>query len=162
CSRCTAARAAARRLRTLARSSRIISRRRKPASCSCSRCRPRASPRSCRRSTIVRPPELRMSPTSIGLFVFACTFGGALGGLSLRFLLPAHHLNEDSRETVKAGIGLIATMTALVLGIVTGSAKSSFDGVNTAIKRVSADLIALDRTLARYGPETAQLRAGLQ
>jgi len=103
-----------------------------------------------------------MSPTAIGVVVFTCTFGGALAGLALRLRLPDHHVSKESRDTVKAGIGLIATMTALVLGIITGSAKSSFDDVNAAIKRVSADLIALDRTLVRYGPETAPLREAIR
>jgi hypothetical protein len=101
-----------------------------------------------------------MSP--IRWLVVTCTFGGALAGLGLRRRLPRHHVSDESRETVQAGIGLIATMTALVLGIITGSAKSSFDDVNTAIKRVSADLIALDRTLMRYGPETAPLREAIR
>jgi hypothetical protein len=103
-----------------------------------------------------------MSPALIGIIVFACTFGGALAGMRLRVLLPEHHVSQESRESVKAGIGLIATMTALVLGIVTGSAKSSFDEMDSAVKTVSADLIALDRALARYGTETAALRATLR
>jgi len=103
-----------------------------------------------------------MSPAIIGLIVFACTFGGALVGMRLRAVLPDHHLSEETRETVKAGIGLIATMTALVLGIVTGSAKNTFDAMDSAVKTVSADLIALDRALLRYGPEATGLREALK
>jgi hypothetical protein len=61
-----------------------------------------------------------MDPTLVGMIVFACTLGGALIGNWLRTTLPEHHLNDESRDTVKLGIGLIATMTALVLGVVTG------------------------------------------
>jgi hypothetical protein len=75
--------------------------------------------------------------------------------------LPEHWLSE-STETVKVGIGLIATMTALVLGLVTASAKSSFDAVDTTVKQTATQLLALDRVLARYGSETGEIRKGLQ
>ena len=63
---------------------------------------------------------------------------------------------------VKVGIGLIATMTALVLGLVTASAKSSFDAVDSAVKTTAIELLTLDRVLARYGAETGAIRQGLQ
>ncbi len=102
-----------------------------------------------------------MNPTAIGMLVFACTFGGALAGIWLRAVLPEHHLSDESKDTVKVGIGLIATMTALVLGLVTASAKSSFDAPDTAVKHTAADVLALDRALARYGPETREVREAL-
>lgn len=49
-----------------------------------------------------------MNPITIGIFVFACTFGSALAGLWLRAVLPQHHLDGESQATVKVGIGLIA------------------------------------------------------
>lgn len=103
-----------------------------------------------------------MNPTRVGLIVFTSVFGGALLGMWLRTVLPKHHLEPESRETVKVGIGLIATMTALVLGLVTASAKSSFDSVNAAVRQVSINILALDRALARYGPETGEIRKNLQ
>lgn len=103
-----------------------------------------------------------MNPTLVGMIVFACTFGGVLLGMWLRATLPEHHLNNESRDTVRLGAGLIATMTALVLGLVTASAKSSFDSMNTAVKQSAVDILTLDRVLARYGPETSEIRGGLQ
>src|SRR5512137_1012041 len=103
-----------------------------------------------------------MNPTVIGLIVFACTFGGAMLGMWLHTTLPKHHLDADSKETVKLGVGLIATMTALVLGLVTASAKSSFDVVDTAVKQTAVEILVLDRALARYGSETSEIRKGLQ
>src|SRR5215472_3940091 len=102
-----------------------------------------------------------MNSISVGALVFACTFGGALAGIWLRTVLPDYHLSDASKDTVKLGIGLIATMTALVLGLVTASAKSSFDDMAKAIKHTAADILALDRTLARYGPETKEVRHAL-
>jgi hypothetical protein len=103
-----------------------------------------------------------MKPLWIGIVVFICTFGGALFGMWLRGILPVHHLRDESRDTVRLGIGLVATLTALVLGLMTASAKSSFDGLNTAIKNIAADVIATDRLLARYGPETEDIRTTLK
>jgi len=98
----------------------------------------------------------------VGLVVFACTFGGALLGMWLRKVLPAHHLESESKDTVKVGVGLVATMTALVLGLITSSAKNSFDAVDTAVRQSATQVLALDRALARYGPETGETRKGLQ
>jgi hypothetical protein len=80
----------------------------------------------------------------------------------LRTALPKTHLDADSKDTVKVGIGLIATMTALLLGLVTASAKSSFDAANTAVKQAAINILALDRALARYGPETDEIRKRIQ
>lgn len=85
-----------------------------------------------------------------------------MAAMWLRAHLPEHHLNDETRDTVKLGIGLIATMTALILGLVTASAKSSFDELNTTIRHTSADVLTLDRTLERYGSETAPIRAALK
>lgn len=103
-----------------------------------------------------------LSPAIIGLLVFAATFGGALVGIWLRQRLPAHHLDADSQSTVKVGIGLIATMTALVLGLVTASAKSSYDTLDSAVKQSAAEVLSLDRILARYGPEAQPVREALR
>jgi hypothetical protein len=103
-----------------------------------------------------------VNPTFVGIVVFLCTFVGALLGMRLRSMLPPDHIDSDSRDTVKLGIGLIATMTALVLGLVTASAKSSFDAVDQAVRETAIEILALDRLLARYGSETAGVRDGLQ
>lgn len=103
-----------------------------------------------------------MNPLVIGSIVFACALGGALIGNWLRTVLPAHHLDGESRDSVKVGIGLIATMTALVLGLVTASAKSSFEAVNTMVRTTAIEILTLDRALARYGPDTGEIRSALR
>lgn len=95
---------------------------------------------------------------TIALIVFIGIFGGALFGLFLSMALPQHHLSSESKETVKMGAGLVATMAALVLGLLVGSAKSSFDAMNTGLTEMGARIIMLDRVLAHYGPETKDVR----
>jgi hypothetical protein len=100
-----------------------------------------------------------LSPMTISWVVFACTCAGALLGMSLRRILPEHHINEDSKDFVKLGMGLIATMAALVLALLITSAKSYHDLQNTEVTELASDFILLDRTLALYGPETTDARS---
>jgi hypothetical protein len=99
---------------------------------------------------------------SIAVIVFVCVFGSALLGLYLHPLLPEHHLSDESVTVIKLTIGLIATMAAIVLGLLISSAKTSFDTANAAVVRDATDIILLDRTLAQYGPETQEIRALLK
>jgi hypothetical protein len=103
-----------------------------------------------------------MGSMAIAGIVFACTFGGALGGMILRAVLPEHHVSQESKDVVKLGAGLIATLSALVLGLLIASAKSSFDAQRTGFQQLSANLVLLDRALARYGPETKDTREALR
>jgi hypothetical protein len=101
-------------------------------------------------------------PIAIALVVLACVFGGALLGMLLRTVLPEHHLNEASKDVVKLVTGLIATLAALVLGLLIASAKNSFDTVNEGFRQSAAKIILLDRALAQYGPETKEVREVLR
>jgi hypothetical protein len=103
-----------------------------------------------------------VNPFTIGVVVFVLTLGAALAGIMLRGVLPDHHLDGESRDTVKLGIGLIATMTALVLGLVTASTKAAFDALDQTVKHTAADILSLDRVLARYGPEAQPIRVAMK
>jgi hypothetical protein len=103
-----------------------------------------------------------MGSVTTATIVFVCVFGGALLGMLLRAALPGHHLNQDSKDVVKLAMGLIATMAALVLGLLTASAKSEFDLQTSELQQGAAKVIQLDRALARYGPETKEIRDGLR
>ncbi|MBB5460289.1 hypothetical protein [Paraburkholderia sp. Cpub6] len=99
-----------------------------------------------------------MTHLFITLIVFVCVFGSALFGLYLRGVLPAHHLSDDSIGVVKLATGLIATMAALVLGLLISSAKNSFDTLNSELVHNSANVISLDRALAHYGSQAQEIR----
>jgi hypothetical protein len=103
-----------------------------------------------------------VSPMAIGWIVFALVFGSALLAMFVRNALPEHHLNADSKDVVKLGIALIATMSALVLSLLVASAKSAFDTRSSQLMQASADIVLLDRALSRYGPETKEARSLLQ
>lgn len=103
-----------------------------------------------------------MSPILTALLVFACIFAGALVGLALRERLPGHHLSKESGDTVKLVAGLLATLSALVLGLMIASAKDSFDTVNAGLQKTLSKLIVIDRMLAEYGGEADELRRVLK
>jgi hypothetical protein len=99
-----------------------------------------------------------MNSIVIHLIVFVCIFGAVLFGMLLRAVLPEQHLGADSKDTIRLGIGVIATMSALVLGLLVSSAKTFFDAQSSEITQMSTNVILLDRVLAQYGPETKEAR----
>ena len=99
-----------------------------------------------------------MSALALSSLIFALTLGGILLGTLLRRALPEHHLSENSQDVVRLGVGLIATISALVLGLLIAAAKSSFDTQSTQITQITADIILLDNLLAEYGPEARPIR----
>jgi len=98
----------------------------------------------------------------IGLLVLVSTVGGAALGMLLRRLLPEDHLREDSKDMVRLGMGLVATMTALILGLLVASAKSTYDAQREGLDQISANLVLLDLMLAQYGPEATPARQQLR
>ncbi len=51
------------------------------------------------------------------------------------------------------GTGLIGTIAALVLGLLIGSANSSYGNKDSQVQQITANVVLLDRTLSQYGPE---------
>lgn len=90
--------------------------------------------------------------------IFSCLFGAALLGLLLRTRLPEHHLSSESKDVVKLGMGLLATMAALVLSLLIASAKTSHDTRRTELIYLAANVILLDRLMAHYGPDARAAR----
>jgi hypothetical protein len=59
-------------------------------------------------------------------------------------------------------MGVIGTMTAILLGVLIGSAKSFYDSQSQELTEFSAKIALLDRALALYGPETHDIRSQLR
>lgn len=103
-----------------------------------------------------------MSPHVIGLLVFASLFGAALLGMRIRAWLPDHHLAPEAKDSVRLAMGTVATMAALVLGLLVAATKGSYDTERNETIQLAARIIYLDRVLAMYGPETAVPREELK
>ena len=100
-----------------------------------------------------------MSSLAIASIVFVCVFSSGLFGLFLRAALPKHHLSEDSTGVVKLGTGLIATLAALVLGLLIASAKTSFDNIKDEVMQAAVMIVQLgDERSTRFAPRCRCLR----
>ncbi|WP_233235906.1 hypothetical protein [Bordetella sp. LUAb4] len=99
-----------------------------------------------------------MSHVMIAFGVFSLVLACALFGVRLRTVLAARHLQSPSLNAIKLATGLIATLAALVLGLLVSSSKSTLDTVNNELVHNAINFLQLDRLLLAYGPEAQPLR----
>jgi hypothetical protein len=103
-----------------------------------------------------------MSPLQTSLVAFACIFGGTFLGIFVRNKMPHRHLSGDTKDIVRQGTGLIATLASLVLGLLIASANGKFETESSQIKQLTANIVLLDNTLDLYGQDAAPARAVLR
>ena len=97
---------------------------------------------------------------SVVLFALAffCPLLGAGIGISLRRRLPAHHLSRDATDVIKLATGLMATLVALILGLLISAANTYRSTIETEYKQSLASIVHLDEDLQAYGPDTRKIR----
>jgi len=98
----------------------------------------------------------------IALILFVGLVGVTLLGGCLRRLVPAEHLSADSKDVVKLSLGLVGTMTAILLGLLISSAKGTFDSTRSEVIQMAAKVALLDRVLKLYGPQATDSRRALE
>jgi len=103
-----------------------------------------------------------MTPLALSGFIFVLLIAGILLGSLLNRALPEHHLSKESQDVVRLGVGLIATIGALVLGLLIAAAKGNFDTQSAQVRQITADVILLDKLLAQYGPQATPIREELR
>ena len=103
-----------------------------------------------------------MNATITALIVFGCLVGAVLIGRTFRSLLPEAHLSTESKDAIKLAIGLVATMSALVLGLLVSSAKGAYDTERSEVILMASKVTFLGRVLDAYGPDAADVRAQLR
>jgi len=103
-----------------------------------------------------------MIPFLMSLAAFACIFGGTFLGIYIRRRLPDRHLSGDTKDIVRQGTALIATLASLVLGLLIASANGKYETESSQIKQLTASMVILDNTLGLYGPEAEPVRALLR
>ena len=104
----------------------------------------------------------RMTPIVIALVAFAlAAIGISLGRLTQRWV-PEDHLNSDSKEVIKLSMGVVATLAALVLGLLVASARSTYGQRESEIDQITAYTILLDKLLAQYGDGAHAARDSLR
>ena len=83
-------------------------------------------------------------------------------GFICQKLIPEHHFSSESKDAAKLGAGLVATLAALILGLLISSTKGTLDQCTTLINEVATNYIHLDRLLSDYGTDTAPIRSELR
>ncbi|MDI4665419.1 hypothetical protein K9U40_13925 [Xanthobacter autotrophicus] len=102
-----------------------------------------------------------MGSLVIAAFVFVCLFGGACAGMWASRRLKEQHLTKETQEAVKLGVGMVAAMASLILGLMTASVKGNFDSTSRDVQQYTTLLITLDVALKHYGPDADAARAAL-
>jgi hypothetical protein len=79
-------------------------------------------------------------------------------GSYLRLVLPDDHTQADSKDILMTSAGMMATLIALIIGLLVTSAKGTYDEANSSITQGGAKVITLDYYLSNYGPEAKEAR----
>ncbi|MFG1393326.1 bestrophin-like domain [Xanthobacter agilis] len=102
-----------------------------------------------------------MQALLVSAIVFVGLFGGVCAGMFGARRLREEHLSKETQEAVKLGVGMVAAMSSLILGLMTASVKGNFDTTARDVQQFATDLITLDVVLRTYGPGTDDARKGL-
>ncbi|MGH6752862.1 MAG: hypothetical protein ACREDP_11920, partial [Bradyrhizobium sp.] len=103
-----------------------------------------------------------MSSTIAFLASFVSVLIGAAIGMILKKSLSANLLEGGSREAIRLGAGFLATLAALVIGLMIASAKNTYDAQNTNIRQLGTNAVLVDQMLTKYGPEAKAARTLLR
>ncbi len=99
-----------------------------------------------------------MGSWAVAAIAFGCMFVGAMGAMGIARYLPAHHISKETQDAVKLGVGMIAAMASLILGLMTASVKGNFDTTDRDVHTYATYVLGLDASLRHYGPDTAAAR----
>jgi hypothetical protein len=80
-------------------------------------------------------------------------FASAMLGMLIRRKLPESHLSDETKSVVTLSMGVVGTLTALVLSLLIATASSTYNTRNQEITVLAAKVIQLERLLRRYGPQ---------
>ncbi|HTR42426.1 MAG TPA: hypothetical protein VMH87_12490 [Pseudomonadales bacterium] len=94
--------------------------------------------------------------------ICCCLLAAVVLGVRLRTFLPEQHLSAESRDAIKLALGLVATMTAILLGLLVSSAKTTYDTERNEVVQIAAKITFLNRLLTIYGPEAEPVRVHLR
>ncbi|MFG1376940.1 hypothetical protein [Xanthobacter autotrophicus] len=103
-----------------------------------------------------------MNALVVATLVFACLFGGTIAGMRASRRLQERHLSKETQEAVKLGVGMVAAMASLILGLMTASVKGNFDSTSRDVQQFTTYLITLDVALRHYGPDADPARLALR
>jgi hypothetical protein len=89
----------------------------------------------------------------VGLVVLVVVFASAVIGSLIRRKLPESHFTDETRNVITLSMGVVGTLTALVLGLLIATASGTFNTRNQEVTTLAAKMIQLDRLLRLFGPD---------
>ncbi|EKS68315.1 MULTISPECIES: hypothetical protein [Caballeronia] len=99
-----------------------------------------------------------MTEIQSAVLVFVLLLASTGIGAIVRPLLPEEHKAQETVQLVQLLVGMLVTFAALVLGLLTASAKTVFDTTNNDMRSYASSIIELDRTMRDYGAELGHAR----
>jgi hypothetical protein len=103
-----------------------------------------------------------MTEIQSAVLVFILLLASTGVGAIVRPLLPEEHKAQETVQLVQLLVGMLVTFAALVLGLLTASAKTGFDTTDNDVRSYAAALIELDQVMRDYGADLDQTRALLR
>ncbi|HWB51232.1 MAG TPA: hypothetical protein VG651_19120 [Stellaceae bacterium] len=102
-----------------------------------------------------------MDSANVTVAAFAVICAGTALGFIVKNYLREHHADTRTQDAVKVATGVVASMTALVLGLLVASAKSNFDGHAAEVRNLVVNITLLNRSLRGYQPPLTDQREAL-
>ena len=90
------------------------------------------------------------------------SLGAAAIGFRLQRTGQFESLTDEHRSASRSALGLATILTAIVIGVVSDDAISTFNQANDNIQALAIDTLALDKVLDSYGPEASLIRKQLK
>jgi hypothetical protein len=100
------------------------------------------------------------TPTVLG--VFGALLCASFLGVNLQRKLAEQHKSKETGDHVRLIISILVTFTAVVLGLLISSVKSSYDQFESRLNALAGDITELDVRLREYGDDTLPIRAKLR
>jgi hypothetical protein len=97
-----------------------------------------------------------MNSLSYTLIFFLGTFGSAILVMFFAKRYKRKALGADTVRSMTMCVGTVATLTAVVLGLLTSTTKDSFDHTDRAIKQSAIQILTLHRLLKKFETDQAQ------
>jgi hypothetical protein len=103
-----------------------------------------------------------MNPILIFSGVFITILGSGVFGILMRRFIPPTHLEPDAKDVIRLVTGITATMSGLVLGLLVSSASAYYQARVNEVAEIASDVIGIDNALAKFGPESGEIRVQLR
>ena len=103
-----------------------------------------------------------MGMIGVAALVLVLVLASSAIGFVLQSALREKHRSRETLDAVWLVMSILVTFTALVLGLLTSTVKSSHDLFEARLRGFASDIIQLDQGLREYGESTDPIRENLR